>query len=203
MKDITQKQSKKRGNNRYIYALFGVGIILIFVSITLNISQIVVTKESIVLFFIGVLATFVVVSNYSQVSDIKSDIEYKIEKLEVQQIEILKLKEQMMRIESSLTNFLFVQLQYYFDEGMKVEAFDYLYDNYSKLLERRGLEILWKYYGNMYIGVKKSKIEKEKDEQQYQRLLSKSKNLEVDADVIKYMQKAFLCTGETNISILS
>lgn len=203
MKNVSQKESKKKDNNKYIYILFGISIILIFMSITLNISQFVVTNESIVLFFIGVLATFVVVSNYSQVSDIKSNIENKIENLEEQQTEILNLKEQMIRVENSLTHFLFVQLQYYFDEGMKIEAFDYFFDNYSKLLERRALDILWKYYGGMYIGEKKNQTELEKDKQEYQRLLLKSNNLEVDKEVLKYMEKAFIFTGETNISILS
>lgn len=196
-------ESKKKYNKNYIYSLFGISIILIFISITLNISQSIVTDESIVLLFIGILATFIVVSNYSQVSDIKSNIDNKIEKLEEQQAEVLTLKKQMIRIENSLTQFLFVQLQYYFEEGMKVEAFDYFFDNYSKQLERRTLEILWKYYGGMYIGEKKNQVEEENDRSEYQRLLSKSKNLEVDNEILKYMEKAFLLKGEVKISYLS
>jgi hypothetical protein len=196
-------ETKKKNNKNYIYSLFGISIILIFISITLNISQYIVTDESIVLLFIGILATFIVVSNYSQVSDIKSNIDNKIEKLEEQQVEVLTLKKQMIQIENSLTQFLFVQLQYYFEEGMKVEAFDYFFDNYSKQLERRTLEILWKYYGGMYIGEKKTQVEEENDKSEYQRLLSKSTNLDVDNEILKYMEKAFLLNGEVKISYLS
>ena len=196
-------ETKKKNNKNYIYSLFGISIILIFISITLNISQYIVTDESIVLLFIGILATFIVVSNYSQVSDIKSNIDNKIEKLEEQQAEVLTLKKQMIRIENSVTQFLFVQLQYYFEEGMKVEAFDYFFENYSKQLERRTLEILWKYYGGMYIGEKKTQVEEENDRSEYQRLLSKSKNLDVDNEILKYMEKAFLLNGEVKISYLS
>ena len=195
-------ETKKKNNKNYIYSLFGISIILIFISITLNISQYIVTDESIVLLFIGILATFIVVSNYSQVSDIKSNIDNKIEKLEEQQAEVLTLKKQMIRIENSVTQFLFVQLQYYFEEGMKVEAFDYFFENYSKQLERRTLEILWKYYGGMYIGEKKTQVEEENDRSEYQRLLSKSKNLDVDNEILKYMEKAFLLNGEVKISYL-
>lgn len=190
-------------SNKNIYILFSISIILIFISITLNISQIVVTNESIVLVFIGILATFIVVSNYSQVSDVKTNVENKIEKLEEQQTEVLTLKKQMIRIENSLTQFLFVQLQYYLEEGMKIEAFDYFFDNYSKLLERRTLEIMWKFYGGMYIGEKKSQVDEENDRKEYNRLLSKSKNLDVDNEILKYMEKAFLLNGETKITYMS
>ena len=50
------------------YWLLIISIVLIVVSISLNISTTVITDASIVLVFVGILATFVVVSNYAQVA---------------------------------------------------------------------------------------------------------------------------------------
>jgi hypothetical protein len=55
---------------------------LLGISISLNISDAVITNESIVLAFIGVLATFIVVGNFAQVSEIRNIIENKIKSLE-------------------------------------------------------------------------------------------------------------------------
>ncbi len=55
-----------------------ISIILLTISISLNISRITVSNESIVLTFIGILTTFVVVSNYAQVKDVQSQFEQKV-----------------------------------------------------------------------------------------------------------------------------
>ena len=52
------------------------------ISISLNISDAVITNESIVLAFIGVLAIFIIVGNFAQVSEIRNIIENKIKSLE-------------------------------------------------------------------------------------------------------------------------
>ena len=52
------------------------------ISISLNISDAVITNESIVLAFIGVLAKFIIVGNFAQVSEIRNIIENKINSLE-------------------------------------------------------------------------------------------------------------------------
>lgn len=52
------------------------------VSIALNINEIVIGSESIVLTFIGILATFVVMSNYAQVKDVERKNEEQVKELE-------------------------------------------------------------------------------------------------------------------------
>lgn len=65
-----------------IFSLFGISLILLGASIFLNISHIVITNESIVLVFVGILATFIVVSNYAQVIDIRDNTNKQIKELE-------------------------------------------------------------------------------------------------------------------------
>lgn len=77
------------------YWMLSISIILILTSISLNISNATVSKESIVLTFIGVLATFIVIGNYAQVIEIQSQFEQKIAKIEHDnkaQIEKIKLE---------------------------------------------------------------------------------------------------------------
>lgn len=62
--------------------LFGLAIIMLGASIISNISYYIVTNESIVLFFVGVLATFVVVGNFAQTKSIKDELEEKNEQLQ-------------------------------------------------------------------------------------------------------------------------
>ncbi|GHU86795.1 hypothetical protein FACS1894153_4350 [Bacteroidia bacterium] len=61
--------------------IVGILIVLIVIDICIHISEIVVVKESIVLTFIGILATFVVISNYAQLKDIKYETKSEISKL--------------------------------------------------------------------------------------------------------------------------
>ena len=48
---------------------------LLVISITINISDIVITNNSIVIFFIGVLASIVVIGNLAQVYAIKTELD--------------------------------------------------------------------------------------------------------------------------------
>ena len=63
--------------------LFGISIILLGASLFLNVSHTVVTNESIVLVFVGILATFIVVGNYAQVTEIKNNTNIQIKNLEL------------------------------------------------------------------------------------------------------------------------
>jgi hypothetical protein len=69
-------------NKKINFWLFGISILLLGISISLNISNTVITNESIVLIFIGVLATFIVVGNFAQVSEIRNTTDNKINGLE-------------------------------------------------------------------------------------------------------------------------
>jgi len=53
--------------------LVGLLILLVVVDICLHISHTVIESEHIVLTFVGILATFIVVSNYMQVKEVKDD----------------------------------------------------------------------------------------------------------------------------------
>ena len=56
------------------YWLFGISIIMLCISIFLNFGNIRIDDTSIVLAFVGILATFVVVSNYAQVKEMENRI---------------------------------------------------------------------------------------------------------------------------------
>ena len=79
------------------YWLFGILLFLIGVDISCHFSRCVVSHESIVLTFIGILATFIVVSNYAQVKDLERKLDElrnqttnKLEYFENMHIEILQ-----------------------------------------------------------------------------------------------------------------
>jgi hypothetical protein len=61
------------------YWLFGTSILLLICSIALNISHSIITNESIVLTFIGILATFILVGNYAQVTEIRNSTQAKVD----------------------------------------------------------------------------------------------------------------------------
>ena len=62
--------------------LIGLAILLLAISIALNIDHSTIAKESIVLGFVGVLATFIVVGNYAQVKAIESQSDNRIKEIE-------------------------------------------------------------------------------------------------------------------------
>ena len=70
-------------------------IIMLGFSIFVNYGSIDITNESIVLSFIGILATFVVVGNYSQTIQIKAETEKAIKEIEVRQDELLILESKL------------------------------------------------------------------------------------------------------------
>jgi hypothetical protein len=83
--------------------LLGIGLILLGASLFLNISHTIITNESVVLAFIGVLATFIVVGNYAQVTEIRNDTKNQIKDLETKTQtkidELNKLYEKIKEIE--------------------------------------------------------------------------------------------------------
>ena len=66
-------------NNWFLFFLL---VILLGFDIYSRISFVCITNESIVLVFVGILATFVVVSNYAQVKDIRDEMAREIKSLE-------------------------------------------------------------------------------------------------------------------------
>jgi len=69
-------------NKTINFWIFGISILLLGTSLFLNISASVITNESIVLVFVGILATFIVVGNFAQVSEIKNSTDKQIRNLE-------------------------------------------------------------------------------------------------------------------------
>lgn len=63
--------------------LFGISLILLGASLFVNISNTIITNESIVLVFVGILATFIVVGNFAQVSEIRNTTNSQIVDLEL------------------------------------------------------------------------------------------------------------------------
>jgi hypothetical protein len=100
---------------RFVFFLFGFSVLFSLSSICLHVSNVIITSESIVLTFIGVLATFIVIGNYSQVTDIRNDtftqiknykdeIQNKIDELEKLHVKVKDATEKINLIEKR-TNF--------------------------------------------------------------------------------------------------
>lgn len=77
------------------YWFFGTALFMLGVSIALNIDKSVLTNESIVLTFIGILATFIVVGNYAQVSEIKNEFSSKINDIRIDKEAIEETKKEI------------------------------------------------------------------------------------------------------------
>lgn len=71
-------------NKKNSFWLFGISLILLGASLFLNISHTIITNESIVLVFVGILATFVVVGNYAQVTEIRNSTNKQIDDLDTE-----------------------------------------------------------------------------------------------------------------------
>lgn len=95
------------------YWLLGISLLLLGSSLFLNISNTVITNESIVLVFVGILATFIVVGNYAQVIEIRNNtkkqieeiensIQLKIEMLSERQKEIIATEKKIKNIEENI-----------------------------------------------------------------------------------------------------
>lgn len=66
-------------NIEYKYFLLPTSIILLILSIVLNGEQLIyISNDTLIITFIGIIATFIVISNFSQVSEIKNDFNQKI-----------------------------------------------------------------------------------------------------------------------------
>ncbi|NLE03667.1 MAG: hypothetical protein GX638_02545 [Crenarchaeota archaeon] len=72
------------------YWLFGISLILLGASLILNISHTVICNESLVITFVGILATFIVVGNYAQTTNLETKTSKKIEEFDNQLVEIVK-----------------------------------------------------------------------------------------------------------------
>jgi hypothetical protein len=66
------------------YWILGILIVLLGIDIALHISYKVITSDHIVLTFVGVLATFIVVSNYAQVQETKREFLDKVSGFQIQ-----------------------------------------------------------------------------------------------------------------------
>lgn len=92
---------------------------LIGVVISILISKVEITNDALILGFIGVLATFIVVGNYAQVGQIKSDTEKLVKELELKNKEDkAQLK---LEIEKKLNKILEAQIEI---EKLKVKILD-------------------------------------------------------------------------------
>ena len=78
------------------YWLIAIVIVLLVVEICCHISNCVVSESNIVLTFVGILATFVVVSNYAQVKSIEDKMESEITHLN-EELEKLRREKKEMR----------------------------------------------------------------------------------------------------------
>ena len=84
LENILNKKSFYSNIKRVIsnYWLFCIVIILVGVSIFINISHTVIDSQNLIIGFVGVLATFIVVSNYMQVKEIEKEFKKKVAGME-------------------------------------------------------------------------------------------------------------------------
>ncbi|GEM_PF-3773566 len=78
---------------KWRYWMFAILIFFLGICISMHVSSCVISNEGTVLTFVGILATFVVVSNYYQVVEIERKMNEKIENLESKILDINTLKE--------------------------------------------------------------------------------------------------------------
>lgn len=71
--------NNKNNLSGFLYWYVGFLSILSIISICLSIEDIVITNESLVISFIGLLTAFIVIGNYSQVSETRKNFEIQIE----------------------------------------------------------------------------------------------------------------------------
>ena len=97
--EMWKKESKTNAVRNSILTAIGAGIILIVMAFVANRIfglDIAASSEKIILTFVGILATFIVVTNYAQVSDIKKEMEDKMSQLDRAQQSLIRkvLREQ-------------------------------------------------------------------------------------------------------------
>lgn len=73
---------KEEFKDKYYLGIVGFAIVISLISISLNISNLVICNETIVLTFIGIIATFIVIGNYSQVAEIRNNTKSQMESLD-------------------------------------------------------------------------------------------------------------------------
>jgi hypothetical protein len=116
-------------NTKINFWLLGIAIILLGASIFLNISHTVITNESLVLTFIGILATIIVVGNFAQVAEIRNDTTKQINDLESRtQTKINELNTLYQRLSEASEKIIKIEKNTYYVAG---EAYR-LYAVYTK-----------------------------------------------------------------------
>jgi len=102
-------------NKTINFWIFGISIFLLGISIFLNISHSVISNESIVLTFIGILATFIVVGNFAQVSEIRNNFDKQVHELEFKmQNKIDQLKSLFDEVNETKTKLTEIQNDTYY-----------------------------------------------------------------------------------------
>ena len=107
---------RKKGTNwisRVVggYWLFGISLIMLGGALASNISHNVITDESVVLVFVGILATFVVVGNYAQVKSIEEKMEKKFEFLDEKTKELENINTDLNDIRSHYEDIIKAELR--------------------------------------------------------------------------------------------
>lgn len=97
--ESSKKEEKKKSNYVLTSILVAAGIAFFFVILVIVANKewgLSLQPDHVVLTFVGIIATFLVVTNYAQVSDIKKEMEDRISRLESAQKSLIRrvIKEQ-------------------------------------------------------------------------------------------------------------
>jgi hypothetical protein len=142
------------------YFLLGIIMILLGTIIFCLIPKIDITNNyvSAIFGFVGILATFVVVSNYAQVKDVKDEFDRQVKDIEgkfEEKIEKLE-KNNDEKIKQSLNDSLFIMKLEFFYYFMKrspydpSEAINYLSDTAKHMKDVRNKVFIWEFINDSY-----------------------------------------------------
>ena len=95
--EFSSRKKKKKSNYVVTSILIAAGIAVVFIILVIVANKewgLALSPDHIVLTFVGIVATFIVITNYAQVSEIKKDVDGRFEQIERNMYRISK---KMMR----------------------------------------------------------------------------------------------------------
>ncbi len=111
-------------NDKINYWIFGISILMLGASLYLNVNSVVITNESIVLVFVGILATFIVVGNFAQVTEIRNSTDKQINSLETNiQNKIKEFDDLHIKIENATMKLFEVEKKTNYNSGESYRLF--------------------------------------------------------------------------------
>ena len=151
-------------------------------------------NTSIILGFVGILATFVVLSNYLQVKEIENKTKKQIEDFK-NKISLFEnnLTRKVLDYEKNKMIAISQEIEFNIIKGRYEYAFEILFNNYSKELDKECSSFMLYFWGYGFPILPKKGKDLEESKKVYNRLLKLAEEKNASDALKGYMQKAFLC----------